>query len=109
MLGPLLFLLYINDISRCSDLGLFILFADDTNIFVEGHSVEDAYQKGNVILKLVREYIVLNKLHINMTKCCYIHFKPKTRHSSIDESELHLNIDGFPIKRVIMLNFLGSL
>ena len=67
VLGPLLFLLYINDISRCSDLGLFILFADDTNIFVEGHSAEDAHQKGNAILQLVREYMVLNKLHINMT------------------------------------------
>ena len=36
VLGPLLFLLYINDISNCSNLGIFVLFADDTNIFVEG-------------------------------------------------------------------------
>ena len=35
VLGPLLFLLYINDIFRCSDLGSFVLFADATNIFVE--------------------------------------------------------------------------
>ena len=105
VLGPLLFLLYINDISRCSDLGLFILFADDTNIFVEGRSSEDAYQKGNAVLQLVKEYMILNKLHINMTKCCYIHFKPKT--SRTTESELNLNIDGFPIKRVNCAKFLG--
>ena len=64
VLGPLLFLLYINDISNCSDLGLFILFADDTNIFVEGTSPEDAYQKGNKVLRLVREYIFFSNSNI---------------------------------------------
>ncbi|KAL5261473.1 hypothetical protein ACHWQZ_G007251 [Mnemiopsis leidyi] len=105
VLGPLLFLLYINDISNCTDLGLFILFADDTNIFIEGSSPEDAYQKGNKVLCLVREYMVLNKLHINMTKCCYIHFKPKS--SSPTNSALGLNICDFPIKRVDSTKFLG--
>ena len=108
VLGPLLFLLYINDISNCSDLGIFILFADDTNIFVEGTSLEDAYQKGNTVLRLVREYMVLNKLHINMTKCCYIHFKPKS--SSQDaNSSLQLKIHDFPIKKVNSTKFLGVL
>ena len=105
VLGPLLFLLYINDISNCSDLGLFILFADDTNIFVEGTSPEDAYQKGNKVLRLVREYMVLNKLHINMTKCCYIHFKPSF--SSPVDPALELKIQDFPIKKVGSTKFLG--
>ena len=34
VLGPLLFLIYINDLSNCSEKGIFVLFADDTNIFV---------------------------------------------------------------------------
>ena len=38
VLGPLLFLIYINDLLNCSTLGQFILFADDTNIFVSGES-----------------------------------------------------------------------
>ena len=76
VLGPLLFLVYINDIANCSDLGIFVLFADDTNIFVEGSTEQEAYQKGNCLLKLVKEYMLLNKLHMNMSKCCYIHFKP---------------------------------
>ena len=105
VLGPLLFLLYINDISNCSDLGLFILFADDTNIFVEGTSPEDAYQKGNKVIRLVREYMVLNKLHINMTKCCYIHFKPSS--SSPVDPALELKIHDFPIKKVDSTKFLG--
>ena len=105
VLGPLLFLLYINDIANCSDLGTFILFADDTNIFVKGVTAEDAYLKGNKVLKLVKEYMLLNKLHINMSKCCYIHFKPK-KTNPIDD-KLHLNIDGIPIKRTSTAQFLG--
>ena len=38
ILGPLLFLLYINDIDNSSEILKFILYADDTNIF---HSCED--------------------------------------------------------------------
>ena len=34
VLGPLLFLIYINDIVNCSKHAKFILYADDTNIFV---------------------------------------------------------------------------
>ena len=77
VLGPLLFLLYINDLSNCSNLGSYILFADDTNIFVEGKTAANAYEKGNQLLKSLYRYMISNKLHINMSKCCFIHFKPK--------------------------------
>ena len=99
VLGPLLFLLYINDIANSSNLGTFVLFADDTNIFVEGHSIEDAYRKGNELLRSVKKYMLLNKLHINMSKCCYVHFKPKVRENALSENDLELSIDGFPIKK----------
>ena len=58
VLGPLLFLIYINDLINCSDLGKFILFADDTNIFVSGHSYEIAVQKANMILTSVSSYYI---------------------------------------------------
>ena len=108
VLGPLLFLLYINDISRCSELGIFVLFADDTNIFVDGSSAQDAYMKANRLLSSLNTYMHLNKLHINMTKCCYIHFKPRTLTTSkVEATSLHLEIDGFPIKIVEQAKFLG--
>ena len=106
VLGPLLFLLYINDISRCSDLGTFIMFADDTNIFVEGETQEKAYTKGNNLLCVLQKYMLLNKLHINMTKCCYIHFKPKS-FKPTECSSNTLSIDKFPIKKVTQTRFLG--
>ena len=111
VLGPLLFLLYINDISRASNLGTFILFADDTNIFIAGDSVKEVYAKGNELLRSVQEYMYVNKLHINMTKCCYIHFKPKafTKHraDSDFEEDPKLFIGDSPIKSTSQTKFLG--
>ena len=72
VLGPLLFLIYINDIANCSELVKFILFADDTNIFVEHESPIEVYNIANRILKSVVDYMHCNKLHINMKKCCYV-------------------------------------
>ena len=76
ILGPLLFLLYMNDITNSSKLGSFVTFADDTNIFVVGKTKREAYERGNRLLSSLQSYMRANKLHINMSKCCYIHFKP---------------------------------
>ncbi len=106
VLGPLLFLLYINDISCCSNLGSFVLFADDTNIFVSGATATEAYKNGNDILKSISSYMRANKLHINMTKCCYMHFKPAI-YNAENQAEHQLMIDGIPIKIKKFVKFLG--
>ena len=77
VLGPLLFLIYINDLLNCSDLGKFVIFADDTNIFVCDDNHEEVVKKANSVLTAVSSYMHANKLHINMKKCCYMHFRPK--------------------------------
>ena len=76
VLGPLLFILYINDIVNSSSDGEFVLFADDTNIFVSGNSAMEAYDKANKVLNDISSYMLSNQLHINVSKCCYIHFQP---------------------------------
>ena len=43
VLGPLLFLIYINDLVNSTTFGEFVLFADDTNIFVTGKDEKSAY------------------------------------------------------------------
>ena len=50
VLGPFLFLIYINDIFNCNKLRIFILLADDTNIFEFGENIDDVHAKANQIL-----------------------------------------------------------
>ena len=77
VLGPLLFLIYINDLLKCTNLAIFVLFADDTNIFVTAKSKSEAAAKANIVLDSVFKYMQANKLHINMKKSCYMHFRPR--------------------------------
>ena len=108
VLGPLLFLLYINDIINCSKLGDYVLFADDTNIFVSGSTQLEAYNSANMLLKCLNNYMVHNKLHINMSKCCYIHFKPSKTQLKDEITEINeLLINTIKIKRVTSAKFLG--
>ncbi|KAL5269787.1 hypothetical protein ACHWQZ_G003301 [Mnemiopsis leidyi] len=53
VLGPLLFVLYINDICNITNKGKFVLFADDTNIFVAANSKRKAYDIANEVLLAV--------------------------------------------------------
>ena len=76
VLGPLLFLLYINDIINCSKDAEFVLFADDTNIFVTASSLKEVYRKANEVLASVEKYMFCNQLHINAAKSNHMYFNP---------------------------------
>ena len=71
-LGPLLFLLYINDLPCCSDKFFFRMFADDSNIFYSGTSPTEIEMTVNNELKNVYRYCQVNKLSINFKKTNYM-------------------------------------
>ena len=71
-LGPLLFLLYINDIPNCSTKLSFRLFADDTNIFLSCNNYDLLKQTINEELQKVIHYCNINKLSINFSKSNYM-------------------------------------
>ena len=76
--GPLLFLLYINDMANCindEDVKL-VLYADDINVFIIGKDKNNLILKGNQILKAVNEFMKSNLLHINSDKYYYICILP---------------------------------
>lgn len=108
-LGPLLFLIYINDICNSSKDCEFVLFADDTNIFVIAKDKQSLFQKANQTLHDISNYMSSNKLHINMGKCCYMHFNSH-KTTTMDTDTLTtptLKLNNIAIKHVTETKFLG--
>ena len=79
VLGPLLFLLYVNDIHRSSTLLSFILFADDTNIFNSYSDINTLITTTNEELKKVAEWLRANKLSLNIKKLNSLFSRQETK------------------------------
>ena len=69
ILGPLLFLIYVNDIKYCDCDSR--LFADDTDVFVSDTSVCDVNGQANSILSSLSAWFTSNKLSVSIDKTCY--------------------------------------
>jgi len=78
VLGPLLFLLYINDFPNSVPGGKIKLFADDTNLFVSAKTMNELESKANSFLLNLDNWLKANKLHLNIDKTCYFVFSPNT-------------------------------
>ena len=72
ILGPLLFILYVNDITHTSDVLDFILFADDTTILYSHKDILSKFHLINDELKQVSNWFGANKLSINASKTNYM-------------------------------------
>ena len=108
VLGPLLFIIYINDIYNSTSVGKFVLFADDTNIFVADKCKLKVFEKANRILESINSYMRCNLLHINIKKCCYMHFTPKQNDIVVDDDEaINIDLGQNKIKLVKEIKFLG--
>ena len=108
ILGPLLFLIFINDLPYCTDKLKFILFADDTNILISSHSLSLL----NEILKSELEKVSLwfssNKLLLNTDKSNFMYFHiniKKSVQQSLDNFQIKMN--NKVIERVHHTKFLG--
>ena len=76
ILGPTMFLLYINDLPRCVDGADVTLYADDCNIFVSAESPERLYERASTTYACILEWMATNRLVVNETKTkCLLFFK----------------------------------
>ena len=76
VLGPLLFLIYINDLPNISKVLDFYLFADDTNIYYEDVSLKKLEKTINKELRNLYLWLSVNRLSLNIDKTNFVIFHP---------------------------------
>ena len=76
--GPLLFLVYINDIDDYSSQNCLTLYADDTVVKQKEESTTDVFSQS---LELVIDYLIKNKVTMNYDKTCFMNMKVRRRSS----------------------------
>ena len=103
ILGPLLFIIYINDIVHSSNLYEFIIFADDTTLFTSINNQANTVDILNDELRKFYNWLIANKLSLNVskTKAMIFHMPQKK------VPNYQLTIAGSHIEFVDHFNFLG--
>jgi retron-type reverse transcriptase len=83
ILGPILFLLYMNDIENCSKQLSFVLFADDTNIFYSNKCIKTINEIMQTEINKVAEWLNVNKLSRNTNKTKFILFRSSNKNQNM--------------------------
>ena len=104
VLGPLLFLIYINDVPNCTYEKLR-LFADDANCFIIHKDPIILKQKAISTITNINEWLTANKLLISLPKTCYTIFSAQNK--SIPENLKSTKIGQTVIKRTASTKYIG--
>ena len=103
ILGPKLFIMYINDLCDVTNILKFILFADDTNAFRSGYDLTTLAMEVSLELDKLQIWFNVNKLSLNIQKTIFMIFgKFKNVQSNIS-----IYINGYEIQQVFNTKFLG--
>ena len=104
VLGPLLFLLYINDIYVSSQKLDFHLFADDTSLLFSSKNLQNFEQTVNSELTNISDWLLANKLSLNVSKSNFLIINP---HKKKIDKPIVLKIDNENLSKKITLNTLA--
>ena len=74
ILGPLLFIIYKNDFSNVSDILFNVLFADDTNSFLNGKDINKLIDTMQIELSKLNKWLLANKITLNVSKTHFMVF-----------------------------------
>ena len=103
ILGPILFLLYINDINHCTSLNL-LSYADDTTIYTSNSNADTLYAEVNKELIKLDDWFRANKLSLNAKKTNYSIFSPTKCPHDVNRT---LILNNTSINREHSVRFLG--
>ena len=109
ILGPLLFILYVNDLCNASNVLNPIMFADDTNLFVSAKDIKQLFQTMTKELITIQNWFNANKLSLNVSKTKYSFFHSLFSADNIPLRLPELKIGNTVIKREENMKFLGVL
>ena len=104
VLGPLFFILFINDLPNCCPLGNFRIFADDTNVFIQGDNIDELINACRNIMISLSSWFLANKLTLNADKSSFTIFKSPRKIINMPNS---INFLNHKINRVSYIKFLG--
>ena len=106
VLGPLLFLIYINDLPNVSDKLKFFLFADDTNIYYESVDLLELEKTVNKELQNLSLWLKVNRLALNIDKTNFLIFHSTKR---LKNHNVTLKLDKKAISEQTYIKYLGVL
>ena len=106
ILGPLLFLIYINDLPNCLVHSKPRMYADDTHITFSSNNTNDINRCLNEDLENVSEWLIANKLTLNQSKTEFMVIGSRPKLSTLN-SPISLEIDGISVEQVPHTKSLG--
>ena len=106
ILGPLIFLIYMNDIPNSSNLLNFLMYADDTTLYCSLEDIDNINKEQilNSVLKSVHLWLSANKLTLHVNKSKFMLF---SKHKNTQLPKLNLQINNSNIQSTSEFNFLG--
>ncbi len=96
-MGPLLFLIYVNDIGNACD-GRILSFADDTNLFVSNSNLTELYNEATKQINSLYDWFCSNRLSLNAQKTKYMVIRPKHMRQDLTNFSIHIN--NIPLDRI---------
>ena len=105
VLGPILFLLYINDLCNAVGPDTTRLFADDAGLFTHGKNIKLLTEESIIIYKRLFKWCLCNRLTINYSQTCFMIFHSKRKPIPCNISEIKVN--DITISRVNVTKYLG--
>ena len=104
ILGPLLFLIYINDMHKALINSTVFHFADDTNLLFSSKSANELHKVINNELKLLYEWLCANRLSLNVGKTEFMVFRPPRK---VLDSRIILKLNGVKLYESTKIKYLG--
>ena len=109
ILGPLLFLIFVNDLQKSTKFLDPIMFADDTNLFYSNKYINTLFKIANEELNEINEWFRANKLSINVGKTKYIFFHKQDDSKKIPQKLPMLILNNTTLERINSIKFLGAI